>query len=98
MGTVQSGLYFLHYLILHHLYQYHIAAAMRSRTALALLYGITQFASAVLAANSFTGANNYYAYALPQAEQMELLQAMSNAGMKVSEQRLSDDRSFRSMS
>ncbi|EPQ51226.1 glycoside hydrolase [Gloeophyllum trabeum ATCC 11539] len=36
-----------------------------------------------LAANSWTGANNYYVYTLPTGEQETLFQAMSDAGMKV---------------
>ncbi|THU90780.1 hypothetical protein K435DRAFT_841290, partial [Dendrothele bispora CBS 962.96] len=37
----------------------------------------------VAAANSFAGANNYYAYGLPDTERHALLDAMKSAGMKV---------------
>ncbi|KAJ7891073.1 glycoside hydrolase [Mycena leptocephala] len=37
-----------------------------------------------LAANSFAGANNYYIYALPQADRITILDGMQAAGMKVS--------------
>lgn len=47
------------------------------------IFVVLASASIGLCANSFAGANNYYAYALPQTEQIELLQAMSDAGMKV---------------
>ncbi|KAJ7933393.1 glycoside hydrolase [Mycena leptocephala] len=36
-----------------------------------------------LAANSFAGANNYYIYALPQADRITILDGMQAAGMKV---------------
>ncbi|KIK55243.1 glycoside hydrolase family 5 protein [Collybiopsis luxurians FD-317 M1] len=36
-----------------------------------------------LAANSFAGANNYYAYSLPDSDRIALLDAMQAAGMKV---------------
>jgi len=39
--------------------------------------------AAVSAANSFAGANNYYAYSLPQSERIALLEAMQAADMKV---------------
>ncbi|KAJ4470209.1 glycoside hydrolase family 5 protein [Lentinula aciculospora] len=35
------------------------------------------------AANSFSGANNYYAYALPEIDRITLLDGMQTAGMKV---------------
>ncbi|KAJ7247105.1 glycoside hydrolase family 5 protein [Mycena rebaudengoi] len=37
----------------------------------------------VLGANSFAGSNNYYAFALPQADRLVLLDGMKAAGMKV---------------
>ncbi|KAJ7891079.1 glycoside hydrolase [Mycena leptocephala] len=39
--------------------------------------------SSALAANSFAGANNYYIYALPQADRITILDGMQAAGMKV---------------
>ncbi|KAJ7764361.1 glycoside hydrolase family 5 protein [Mycena metata] len=36
-----------------------------------------------MAANSFAGANNYYIYALPQADRLAILNGMQAAGMKV---------------
>ncbi|KAJ3893878.1 glycoside hydrolase family 5 protein [Lentinula edodes] len=39
--------------------------------------------SGVSAANSFAGANNYYAYALPESDRITLLDGMQAAGMKV---------------
>ncbi|EIW75190.1 glycoside hydrolase family 5 protein [Coniophora puteana RWD-64-598 SS2] len=40
-------------------------------------------AAKAVAADSFTGTSNFYAYALPKSEQQALLQGMSDAGMKV---------------
>ncbi|KAJ3911098.1 glycoside hydrolase family 5 protein [Lentinula edodes] len=39
--------------------------------------------SGASAANSFAGANNYYAYALPESDRITLLDGMQAAGMKV---------------
>ncbi|TFK50436.1 glycoside hydrolase [Heliocybe sulcata] len=44
---------------------------------------VPAFLPTSLAANSWTGANNYYVYTLPTSEQESLFQAMSDAGMKV---------------
>ncbi|KAF9461513.1 glycoside hydrolase family 5 protein [Collybia nuda] len=41
------------------------------------------YASSALAANSFAGANNYYAFSLPDTERHALLDGMKAAGMKV---------------
>jgi mannan endo-1,4-beta-mannosidase len=41
------------------------------------------FANGANAANSWAGANNYYAYALPDSDRADLLNAMQAAGMKV---------------
>ncbi|KAJ7094208.1 hypothetical protein C8R44DRAFT_749708 [Mycena epipterygia] len=39
--------------------------------------------SPTLAANSFAGSNNYFAWALPQSDRLALLDGMQAAGMKV---------------
>ena len=49
------------------------------RSLLVALFG----ACTAYAASSFAGANNYYAYALPQADRLSLLDAMQAAEMKV---------------
>lgn len=41
------------------------------------------YAQITIAANSFSGANNYYAYNLPQTDRPALLDGMQAAGMKV---------------
>ncbi|KZP30326.1 glycoside hydrolase family 5 protein [Athelia psychrophila] len=53
---------------------------MRSLTTLAILLGSVVCASAT---TSFSGASNFYAYALPESERTSLLSNMQSAGMKV---------------
>ncbi|KZP08273.1 glycoside hydrolase family 5 protein [Athelia psychrophila] len=53
---------------------------MRSLTSLAILLGSVVCASAT---TSFSGASNFYAYALPESERTSLLSNMQSAGMKV---------------
>ncbi|KAG5638029.1 hypothetical protein H0H81_002230 [Sphagnurus paluster] len=48
-----------------------------------ILSTILLSARSVVCANSFTGANNYYAYSLPDAQRYALLDGMKAAGMKV---------------
>ncbi|KAJ7509047.1 glycoside hydrolase family 5 protein [Mycena galericulata] len=48
-----------------------------------LLTSLIPLLTPALAANSWAGANNYFAYALPEADRIALLDGMQAAGMKV---------------